>query len=72
MSKTIFLDVQVPVYFEVAIFSQLFFLQISAGGIQQPNGNREPGRDSRLQRLWRSTDLDRLAQGGAWWKLVQP
>ena len=68
MSKTIFLDVQVPVYFEVrhllnCIF-QVFHFFTTAGGIEQPDGDCEAGRDPRLQRLWRPTHLYRLAQGG--------
>ena len=68
MSKTIFLDVQVPVYFEVRhllnFFLQIFHFFTTPGGIEQPDGDCEAGRDPRLQRLWRPTHLYRLAQGG--------
>ena len=67
MSKTIFLDVQVPVYFEVRLSLNPFLtFHISlcmSGGIQQPDSNREAGRHLGLQRLWRPAHLDRLAQG---------
>ena len=34
------------------------------GGVDQPDGDCVSGRDARLQRLWRSAHLYRLAQGG--------
>ena len=68
MSKTIFLDVQVPVYFEVSLsnqsFIQILHFSTVPGGVEQPDGDCESGRDARLQRFWRSAHLYRLAQGG--------
>ena len=63
MSKTIFLDVQVPVYFEVRLRLNPFSHLLTSGGIEQPDSDCEAGRHLGLQCLWRPAHLHRLAQG---------
>ena len=68
MSKTIFLDVQVPVYFEVLSHLSWPNLQNNltthvVGGFSQSDGDREAGRHLGVQRLWRPAHLHHLAQG---------